>query len=146
MSVHLVFGNGEHSVCSFYPMFPPAVGALLDSSLAGKLHLPISPHILLLPSDLNPFAKLLPLPSAPPREADSALHSKHTTVAANAGQVVCVNPGRLTKGNGGGTFSCFQIGLKPEDGKAAAPDSAPATNRKLPHHVHASCKVTIIRV
>lgn len=127
-------------------MFPPAVGALLDSSLAGKLHLPISPHILLLPSDLNPFAKLLPLPSAPPREAGSALHSKDTIVSPNAGQVVCVNPGRLTKGNGGGTFSCFQIGLKSEEDKAAALGGAPGTNRKLPHQVHERCKVTIVRV
>lgn len=127
-------------------MFPPAVGALLDSSLAGKLHLPISPHILLLPSDLNPFAKLLPLPSAPPREADSASHSEHTTVAPNAGQVVCVNPGRLTKGNGGGTFSCFQVGLKFEEDRAAALGGAPSTNKQLPHKVHERCKVTIVCV
>lgn len=126
-------------------MFPPAAGALLDSSLASKLQLPITPDILLLPSDLNPFAKLLPLPIALPREAEPALHSKPTQVASNAGQVVCVNPGRLTKGNGGGTFSAFQIGAS-EEGKAAALGSAPATNGKLPHLVHTRCKVTIKRV
>ena len=126
-------------------MFPPAAGALQDSSLASKLHLPITPDILLLPSDLNPFAKLLPLPNAPPREAEPALHSKPTPVAPNVGHVVCVNPGRLTKGNGGGTFSCFQVGAS-EEGKAAALGSAPATNRKLPHHVHARCKVITKRV
>ena len=118
---------------------------MLDSSLASKLHLPITPDILLLPSDLNPFAKLLPLPSAPPREDDSVLHSKPTPTASSSGQVVCVNPGRLTKGNGGGTFSCFQIGAS-EEGKAAALGSAPATNGKLPHHVHTRCKVTIQQV
>ena len=122
-------------------MYPPAAGALLDSSLAGKLHLPVTPDILLLPSDLNPFAKLLPLPTAPPPEADPA----HASARNNAGRVVCVNPGRLTKGNGGGTFSCFQIGAS-EEGKAAAIGRAPATNGKLPHQVHARCKVTIKRV
>ena len=126
-------------------MFPPAAGALLDSSLANKLHLPVTPDILVLPSDLNPFAKLLPLPSAPPHEADPVLQSKPTPAGPNAGQVVCVNPGRLTKGNGGGTFSCFQIGAS-EEGKAATLGSAPATNGKLPHHVHKRCKVTLKRV
>ena len=126
-------------------MYPPAAGTLLDSSLAGKLHLPVTPDILLLPSDLNPFAKLVPLPVAPSPEADQALHTQHMPAASNAGQVVCVNPGRLTKGSGGGTFSCFQIGAF-EEGRAAALGSAPATNGKLPHQVHARCKVTVKRV
>ena len=128
--------------CSFYPLYPPAAGALLDSSLADKLHLPISPDILLLPSDLTPFAKLLPCPSAPPQAADPVVHPQGST---RAGQVVCVNPGRLTKGSGGGTFSCFQIGPS-EEGKAAALGGAPATNGNLPHQIHARCKVTIKRV
>lgn len=132
-------------VCSFYPMYPPAAGALLDSSLAGKLHLPVTPDILLLPSDLNPFAKLVSLPTAPPAEADPALHTQHTSTTSNAGQVVCVNPGRLTKGSGGGTFSCFQVGAS-EEGRAAALGRAPTTNGKLPHQVHARCKVTVKRV
>ena len=129
-------------VCSFYPLYPPAAGALLDSSLADKLHLPITPDILLLPSDLNPFAKLLPIPFAPPQPADLALHAQGSK---RAGQVVCVNPGRLTKGSGGGTFGCFQISPS-DEGKAAALGGAPATNGKLPHQVHARCKVVVKRV
>ncbi|KAL3154503.1 hypothetical protein ABBQ32_013965 [Trebouxia sp. C0010 RCD-2024] len=130
---------------SFYPMYPPAAGALLDSNLAGKLHLPVSPDILLLPSDLNPFAKLVSLPVAPPSEADTASRTQPKSASSNAGQVVCVNPGRLTKGSGGGTFSCFQIGMS-EESRAAALGRAPATNGKLYHQVHARCKVTIRRV
>ena len=131
--------------CSFYPLNPPAAGAMLDSSHADKLHLPITPDILLLPSDLNAFAKLVPLPSAPPPGADPALPAQPTAGADHRGQVVCVNPGRLTKGTGGGTFSCFQIGISAE-GKAAAQGRAPATNGKIPHQVHTRCKVTIKRV
>ena len=126
-------------------MYPPAPGALLDSSIAHRLHLPLTPDILLLPSDLNPFAKLLPLPLAPPQDADPALQNVGAVGSDGAGQVVCVNPGRLTKGISGGTFSCFQIGAS-EEGRAAALGRAPGTNGKLPHHVHARCKVTIKRV
>lgn len=137
-------------VCSFYPLYPPTPGALLDSNLADKLHLPLTPDILLLPSDLNPFAKLLPVPpqlsAASLQPADSALHTQ--SAAGSNGknaQVVCVNPGRLTKGSGGGTFSCFQIGAS-QEGQAAASGRAPATNGKLPHQVHLRCRVTVQRV
>ena len=42
-------------------MFPPPPGALLDTSLAADaLRLPASPDVLLLPSELSPFAQLLP--------------------------------------------------------------------------------------
>lgn len=46
--------------CSFYPLYPPALGSFLDSSLGGALRMGVTPDVLLLPSDLAPFAKLLP--------------------------------------------------------------------------------------
>ena len=133
------------SDCSFYPMFPPAPGALLDSSLASNLQLPVTPDIILLPSDLNPFAKLLALPAPLPQEANPAAPQQSAVPAHTGGQVVCVNPGRMTKGAGGGTFARLQIGPS-EEGRAAALGRPPATNGKLLHHVHARCKVTIARV
>ena len=48
-------------VCrSFYPLYPPALGSCLDSSRGAGLELPCTPDVLLLPSDLTPFAKLSP--------------------------------------------------------------------------------------
>lgn len=46
---------------SFYPLFPPAPGACLDTSLAPQaLQIPLMPHLLFLPSDLAAFAKVHP--------------------------------------------------------------------------------------
>lgn len=128
---------------SYYPMYPPASGSLLDCSQASNLQLPVSPDILLLPSDLNPFAKLVPLPAPPPQGADTDAHP--SSAVHTAGQVVCVNPGRLAKGAGGGTFATFQIAPSAE-GRAAALGRAPETNGNLAHNVHMRCKATITRV
>ena len=50
---------------SFYPLYPPAEGIPLDSSLAPEaLHISSIPDILILPSDLAHFvrvASLIPL-------------------------------------------------------------------------------------
>ena len=44
---------------SFFPLFPPPLGACLDLTVAPRaLDLPVLPHLLLLPSDLVPFAKV----------------------------------------------------------------------------------------
>ncbi|KAA6421903.1 MAG: DNA polymerase alpha subunit B [Trebouxia sp. A1-2] len=56
---------------SYYPLYPPASGSLLDCSQASNLQLPVTPDILLLPSDLNPFAKLVPVRAPPPQGADT---------------------------------------------------------------------------
>lgn len=42
-------------------MFPPPPGAMLDTALAAEaLRLLVTPDVLVLPSDMNAFAKLLP--------------------------------------------------------------------------------------
>ncbi|EFN58390.1 hypothetical protein CHLNCDRAFT_10114, partial [Chlorella variabilis] len=47
---------------SYFPIFPPPLGTPLDCSKAGAaLDMPYAPDLLLLPSDLAPFAKLCPL-------------------------------------------------------------------------------------
>ena len=63
-----------------YPLYPPAEGAQLSMANAQNLSLQVSPDVLILPGQLNPFAK-------------------------RAGDVLCINPGRLTKGSTAGTFA-----------------------------------------
>ncbi|KAK9120006.1 hypothetical protein Scep_018099 [Stephania cephalantha] len=76
---------------NFYPLFPPSEDVPLDLSLAPKaLQISSIPDLLILPSDLAPFVKVLSIDES-----------------SNGGEQVkciCVNPGRLAKGVGGGTF------------------------------------------
>ncbi|CAL4911022.1 unnamed protein product [Urochloa decumbens] len=74
---------------SYYPLYPPAAGVPLDFSLAKEaLEISSVPDVLLLPSDLAPFVKVLSL-----REGSD-----------DQKKFICMNPGRLSKGIGGGTF------------------------------------------
>jgi hypothetical protein len=41
----------------YYPLHPPALGTAIDLTRMSALELPITPDILLLPSDLKPFVK-----------------------------------------------------------------------------------------
>ncbi len=65
---------------SLYPLFPAPEGTQMSMANSHGFELPITPDILILPSQLNPFAK-------------------------RAGDVLCINPGRLTKGATAGTFA-----------------------------------------
>ncbi|KAH0451038.1 hypothetical protein IEQ34_021730 [Dendrobium chrysotoxum] len=83
LAMHLL---NQHS---FYPLYPPSISVPLDLSLAPEaLEIPCTPDVLLLPSDLAPFIKVLNYES-----------SGEETVSC-----MCINPGRLAKGIGGGTF------------------------------------------
>ncbi|XP_039798730.1 DNA polymerase alpha subunit B-like isoform X2 [Panicum virgatum] len=74
---------------SYYPLYPPAAGVPLNFSLAKEaLEISLTPDVLLLPSDLAPFVKVLSLGEG--RDDQK--------------QFICLNPGRLAKGIGGGTF------------------------------------------
>ncbi|EEF47552.1 DNA polymerase alpha subunit B [Ricinus communis] len=76
---------------SFYPLYPPAEDVPLDFSLAPEaLHIPSVPHILIVPSDMKYFIKVLSL--------GGRIEGEEQT------KCVCINPGRLAKGEGGGTF------------------------------------------
>lgn len=59
--------------CSFYPLYPPALGTFLDSSLGAALGMAVTPDVLLLPSDLAPFAKMLPSAGASVAQACTVL-------------------------------------------------------------------------
>lgn len=111
------------SIYSFYPLFPPALGTTLDLSLSpGSLDLPSNVDIMVLPSDLNPFVKVLSESStklashkrACPNTCDvqkglSPQMKENRTgdsiLEGWSGQTrLSVNPGRLAKGINGGTF------------------------------------------
>ncbi|KMZ72762.1 DNA polymerase alpha subunit B [Zostera marina] len=86
---------------SFYPLYPPSTAVPLDLSLAPKaLEIPSVPDILLLPSDLAPFAKRVPV--------------GETIQVEEASKCMCVNPGRLAKGIGGGSFAEMHFNGNPE--------------------------------
>ncbi|KAL6583125.1 hypothetical protein OROMI_005203 [Orobanche minor] len=77
---------------SFYPLYPPAEDVPLDFSLANKaLHFSSIPDILILPSDLAHFVKIISL-GEEGKDGEQQL------------KCICVNPGRLTRGEGGGFF------------------------------------------
>ncbi|RZF43108.1 hypothetical protein LSTR_LSTR001286 [Laodelphax striatellus] len=70
---------------NFYPLYPPNEDVTIDSILwESQSGLPISPHILVLPSDLRYFIK-------------------------NVGSSIVVNPERLAKGQAGGSFAAIEI-------------------------------------
>ncbi|XP_066378201.1 uncharacterized protein [Miscanthus floridulus] len=74
---------------SYYPLYPPAAGVPLDFSLAKEaLEISSAPDVLLLPSDLAPFVKVFSIGEG----------------SDDQKRFICVNPGRLAKGIGGGTF------------------------------------------
>ncbi len=60
-------------------------------------------------------------------------------------QVVTVNPGRLAKGNAGGTYALLQIGPSAE-GQAVAAGQPAATNAPVPHRVDQRCRMECRRV
>ena len=100
----------------FYPLYPPARGSCLDSKLAlegNAMFLPLTPEVLILPSDLNPFAKEVKLaPAMYTRDGHKSIFAEKV-VAAKGGlassSCLCINPGRLAKGTTGGTFATLHM-------------------------------------
>lgn len=157
---------------SYYPVFPPPPGALLDTSLAAQsLTMGVTPDVLVVPSDLAAFAKLLPLQSTPPTPAVSAaahtaatpgaeLKSPEVASAASPGSslpahgsdaaggsaaVVVINPGRLAKGVTGGSYARLSIAAAPA-AVAALQGDPPQTNAASAHGVSSRCRVDIVRI
>lgn len=69
---------------SHYPLFPPPRGAQVELSRMRQISMPVSPDVMIVGSRLTHFAR-------------------------NVDGVLCVNPGRLTRVNGGGTYSKLVI-------------------------------------
>jgi len=66
------------------PLTPPAEKVSLDYTQFQRLSLPWTPDLIITPSDMIPFAKTID-------------------------KTVVVNPGRLTKGKGGGSYATVQL-------------------------------------
>eukprot|EP00076_Gallus_gallus_P035926 XP_025001464.1 DNA polymerase alpha subunit B isoform X1 [Gallus gallus] len=81
---------------SFYPLYPPAEEMNVDyESFSSFASLPVTPHVLIIPSELRYFVK-------------------------EVLGCVCINPGRLTKGRAAGTYG--QLCLQPRwDGEQKNP-------------------------
>ena len=68
-----------------YPLYPPSEEINLDLERMEQFALiDETPHVMLLPSDLMTFVR-------------------------EVGDTTVINPGRLTKGKGPGTYSLFQL-------------------------------------
>ncbi|GAA0154934.1 DNA-directed DNA polymerase [Lithospermum erythrorhizon] len=75
---------------SFYPLYPPAEAVPVDFSLAAEvLEISSIPDILIIPSDLANFVRVLSVGKINDEEEIKC---------------ICVNPGRLARGEGGGFF------------------------------------------
>jgi DNA polymerase alpha subunit B len=70
---------------SYYPLFPPNKSVNLDLKQQDGWRMPCRPDVLIVPSKLTPFC------------------------APILGSTMAVNPGHLTKGTTGGTYSVICI-------------------------------------
>jgi DNA polymerase alpha subunit B len=91
---------------SFYPLFPAASGLPLDLSATPEaLHMLSLPNIIILPSDLAPFVKVLQVGDDHKQTEPELLQNDSNGDHAKQSKCVCINPGRLAKGTNGGTFA-----------------------------------------
>ncbi|KZV39969.1 DNA polymerase alpha subunit B-like [Dorcoceras hygrometricum] len=107
-SKHRMTNLAKHVInqCSFYPLYPPAEDVPLDYSLAHEaLHILSVPDILILPSDLAQFVKVLSLEAR--NEGERQI------------KCICVNPGRLARGEGGGFFAEINYKGNPDSSSAS---------------------------
>lgn len=66
------------------PLTPPPESVSLDYTQFDRLKLPWTPNLIITPSDMVPFAKEI-------------------------SDTLVVNPGRVTKGKGGGSYAIVQL-------------------------------------
>jgi DNA polymerase alpha subunit B len=119
---------------SYFPMYPAPLNIPLDAARggAGGLDLPCSPDVLVSPSDLAPFAKLVS-PSSSSSESSGGV------------ETVVINPGRLTRGVTGGTYA--KVVIAPlKEGVEVAGGAAASTNAPVAHGINQRCKVEIVKI
>lgn len=121
--------RGSSAYQSFYPLFPASAASEVPLDVS-HAHLAkfngTTPDLLLLPSVLTPFAKVVD------------------------GSVV-VNPGQASRGSSGngGTFAKFQIQAMPRDNLRIATQSLHqnGTDEHLqPHNIYQRARVDIVRM
>ncbi|XP_028061926.1 DNA polymerase alpha subunit B isoform X2 [Camellia sinensis] len=91
---------------SFYPLYPPMEDTPVDFSLAPEaLQIPCNPDVLILSSDLAHFVKVLSIGDKNDGEEQA--------------KCICVNPGRLARGEGAGFFVELNYGGSPDSTSAS---------------------------
>jgi len=120
---------------SFYPLYPPNAGTMLDCNLAlpedvaaeettrrsaSSVSMGVLPHIMIMPSDLGVFAKRFIV-----RKSSQDCGGGGAKAKAKGHSIVGVNPGRLTRGVGGGTYALLKV---PCPGRAMDVDIASGTS------------------
>ncbi|CAL5349680.1 unnamed protein product [Camellia sinensis] len=91
---------------SFYPLYPPMEDTPVDFSLAPEaLQIPCNLDILILSSDLAHFVKVLSIGDKNDGEEQV--------------KCICVNPGRLARGEGAGFFVELNYGGSPDSTSAS---------------------------
>lgn len=114
---------------SFYPLYPPVEDINLDyEKFQCFAQMPLTPDVLILPSELRYFVKVKKM--FPLRILHCTFHCVQCTLKTlvvglpqDVIGCVCVNPGRLTKGQVGGTFGRLLIrrSAQSEDEKRTSP-------------------------
>ncbi|KAK9450307.1 DNA polymerase alpha subunit B N-terminal-domain-containing protein [Limtongia smithiae] len=104
---------------SFYPVFPPARDHQLELGYMGLADMTVLPDILVLPSDLRYFAKVV----------DS---------------VVAINPGTLTKHKSGGTYAVIDV--LPYSAQKGIKNEDEDEDELIAHDVWQRCKVEIRKI
>lgn len=117
MNAPSAFGDTGLPPHSFYPLYPPAPGVPLDAALAPALAMPVTPDILIVPSELAPFAKTVTLPASRPGAGDEAA-------------VLVVNPGLVGRRATLGTVGEVVVQPHPEGKQEGA-----STNGNVGHKV-----------
>lgn len=116
---------------SYYPLYPPAEEVNMDYEkfqIHGQML--VTPDILVVPSELRYFVKVETFQNCfknwtkcPLDHVFNILTSPSSSHHQDVAGCVCVNPGRLTKGQVGGTYGrlLIQRSTAPEDGKRESP-------------------------
>ncbi|KAF7729841.1 DNA-directed DNA polymerase alpha subunit pol12 [Apophysomyces ossiformis] len=84
---------------SLYPLFPPAIGDSIDAERMPDIQIPFAPDILIVPSQLKHFTRVIE-------------------------GVMCVNPGYLSKRQSGGTYAHLAIQPLPQRSESNINDGA----------------------
>ena len=123
----------------YYPLYPPAPGSFFDAEAAagtgegGGIAMRVAPDVLILPSDLTPFARVATADA-------SAVTMEGDPAPPPAAAAVAVNPGRAVKG-GGGAGTLAILSLAPLALARGGDDDDDA-----PHGVMDRCRVDVVRV
>lgn len=90
---------------NFYPLYPPHNGICIDHEIFEQYGvMECKPHILILPSNLRHFIKVIHI-----RFHSNRYFVNYIFIFQNIQDCVVINPERLTKGYVAGTFARIEV-------------------------------------